>query len=212
MIQKKNEQYIRYATLVAAFAIGVLSAWNIAVVIAFVGMVAACIYTVRIPPAAVMVMMYGAMGVVMVLDVIPEYHLQEELISLGILVSIVAVVAWRIITGTYDRFVSWREVWSWCRRYAFECVAVGIAVVMGLVFSWDITQIIVYCVFILTLLLRVPVRKVAVGAAAMFCASAFLLLISRDAQAEDYAVYTYYTLLALVLRIMDEGTGSFSKK
>jgi len=84
------------------------------------------------------------------------------------------------------------------RKADVICLLLGVA--LGIYFDWSIVEIIIFLVFIWSILWSIPSRFL-VGPAIFFLAlTPLLLMLDRKERAEEFAIYTYYFLAMAVIR------------
>jgi len=75
------------------------------------------------------------------------------------------------------------------------CLSIG----MGIYFDWKIMEIIIFLIFVSIILRPVSSRLVAVPALFFLVLTPILLIMKRDPQAEQMAIYAYYFLIMAVI-------------
>lgn len=74
------------------------------------------------------------------------------------------------------------------------------AVLLGIYFNWGIPEIIIFAIFIGTIIYPVPSRYLAIPALFFLSVTPFLLVLDREKRAEEFAIYAYYFLVMAVIR------------
>lgn len=88
------------------------------------------------------------------------------------------------------------------RKVALLYVFLGI--IVGVYFDWNMIEILIFLIFLWSLLGPIPSRYLA-GAAAFFLACTPILhLLKRPERAEEFSVYAYYFLVMAVIRAIVE--------
>lgn len=73
-------------------------------------------------------------------------------------------------------------------------------VLLGVLFDWNIVEITIFSVFIWSILGPISTRTLAAAALFFLSVVPFLLVLDREDQAEQYAIYAYYFLVMTVIR------------
>lgn len=92
------------------------------------------------------------------------------------------------------------DIWPSIRNHKPDVLLVGVSVLSGILFGWNIVQIAIFAFFIAVLLGHVSLRSVGLIALFFLSFTPVLLLLGRDAQAEEFSVYAYYFLVMAVIR------------
>jgi len=78
---------------------------------------------------------------------------------------------------------------------------------LGVYFDWSVVQVLIFLVFIWSLLGPIRSRYLAVSSLFLLGLTAILLLLERTERAEDFAIYAYYFLAMAVIRAIVEVRG-----
>ena len=73
-------------------------------------------------------------------------------------------------------------------------------VLLGGYFGWDLAEIVVFLVFLWSILGPIPSRLLAAPALLFLAATPVLIALDRADEAESFAVYAYYFLAMAVIR------------
>lgn len=79
-----------------------------------------------------------------------------------------------------------------------------LGIVLGVFFGWNPFEIVLFLVFIWSILGPIQSKWLALPALAFFFLTPVLLLLGYDEQAEAYAIYAYYFLVMMVIRAIIE--------
>lgn len=79
-----------------------------------------------------------------------------------------------------------------------------IAILMGVFLGWDVVEILIFGIFIFTILNPIPTRYLAVPALAFLILSPIFLILERELLAERFAIYCYYFLVMAVIMAVYE--------
>ena len=74
-------------------------------------------------------------------------------------------------------------------------VAVGLGVFLG----WENVEVMIFSLFIWSVLNPIPSRYFALGALFFLSLTPFMLILKRDVRAEEFAIYAYYFLVMTVI-------------
>ncbi|NCU41938.1 MAG: hypothetical protein EOM19_04430 [Candidatus Moranbacteria bacterium] len=91
----------------------------------------------------------------------------------------------------------WKE-----RRLDILILFFGIFI--GAFFEWNIVEIFIFVIFLWSILGPLSSRILAIPALFFLSATPILLMLSREEQAETFAVYAYYFLVMAVIRALWE--------
>lgn len=72
------------------------------------------------------------------------------------------------------------------------------AVLVGVFLDWSMAEIIIFAIFVGIILHPVSSRYLAIPALFFLTLTPFLLILKRDARAEEFAIYAYYFLIMAV--------------
>lgn len=75
-----------------------------------------------------------------------------------------------------------------------------VATLLGAYFEWNIVEIVIFLVFIWSIIGPIPSKFLAGPALFFLTFTPFLLAFGRKDQAEEFAVYAYYFLVMAVIR------------
>lgn len=81
------------------------------------------------------------------------------------------------------------------------------SVFFGIFLEWNIVEIAIFTILIWAILGPISVRILAAAALFFLSIVPFLLVLDREIQAEQYAVYAYYFLVIAVIRSIAELKG-----
>lgn len=73
-------------------------------------------------------------------------------------------------------------------------------VVFGIALDWDLVDIVIFAVFIWSILGPIASRWLALPALFFLVFTPLLLFLDREGRAEEFAVYAYYFLVMAVIR------------
>ena len=73
------------------------------------------------------------------------------------------------------------------------------AIVLGIFLDWSNMEIIIFTIFIGSILHPVSNKYFAVPALFFLSVTPFLLILNREVRAEEFAIYTYYFLVMAVI-------------
>ncbi|NCU41312.1 MAG: hypothetical protein EOM19_01140 [Candidatus Moranbacteria bacterium] len=79
-----------------------------------------------------------------------------------------------------------------------------LGILTGAFFEWNIVEIFIFVVFLWSILGPLSSRILAIPALFFLSATPILLMLSREEQAETFAVYAYYFLVMAVIRAISE--------
>lgn len=80
-------------------------------------------------------------------------------------------------------------------------------ILLGVFFGWNIVEILIFSIFIWSIIGPIPSRYLAWPALFFLSFTPILLVLERKAQAEEYAIYAYYFLVMVVIRAIIEVRG-----
>lgn len=73
------------------------------------------------------------------------------------------------------------------------------ALALGIFLDWNIVEVLIFGVFIWSILEYIPSRLLAIPALFFLSATPFLLILERKERAEEFAIYAYYFLVMTVI-------------
>jgi hypothetical protein len=85
-------------------------------------------------------------------------------------------------------------------------------VILGVLLRWTVIEIAIFSVFIWSVIGPVQSRFLAIPSLFFLSFTPILLLLEREAQAEEFAVYAYYFLVMAVIRGIVEAREDTTKK
>lgn len=74
------------------------------------------------------------------------------------------------------------------------------SIIFGILLNWDAVEIIIFAVFIWSIIGPILSRYLALPAIFFLSFTPILLLLNREERAEEFAVYAYYFLVMTVIR------------
>ncbi|NTW13980.1 MAG: hypothetical protein HGA31_03040 [Candidatus Moranbacteria bacterium] len=93
---------------------------------------------------------------------------------------------------------------EWAKRFFLErkidVLILVAGIFLGVFLKWDIVEIAVFSVLVWAIVGPISVRILAAAALFFLSVTPFLLMLDREDQAEQYAVYAYYFLVIAVIR------------
>jgi hypothetical protein len=89
---------------------------------------------------------------------------------------------------------------SFVKQRKIDALIVLMGIILGVFFGWNIVEIAIFAVFIWSIVGPIKSRYLAWPALFFLAFTPILLIIKRDAQAEEFAVYAYYFLAMAVIR------------
>lgn len=96
------------------------------------------------------------------------------------------------------------DVRSFIKRRKVDLFFLLTGLFLGVYFDWTIVQVLIFLVFIWSLLGPIRSRYLAVSSLFLLGLTATLLLLEREERAEDFAIYAYYFLAMAVIRAIIE--------
>ncbi len=70
---------------------------------------------------------------------------------------------------------------------------------IGVYLNWEVVEVVIFGIFIWSVLEYIPSRILAVPALIFLAATPFLLVLERKDRAEEFAIYAYYFLAMTVI-------------
>lgn len=80
-----------------------------------------------------------------------------------------------------------------------DLAIIAIAVILGIFLGWRNMEIIIFTVFIASILRPLASRYLAIPALFFLVFTPFLLILNRGERAEEFAIYAYYFLVLAVI-------------
>lgn len=84
-------------------------------------------------------------------------------------------------------------------------------IVFGTLLNWDVIEIIFFAVFIWSIVGPIASRYLALPALFFLAFTPILLVLDREARAEEFAIYAYYFLVMAVIRGLIELRGDIKE-
>lgn len=75
-----------------------------------------------------------------------------------------------------------------------------VAIILGIYLGWENMEITIFAIFVASILHPIDSRYFAAPALFFLALTPFLLILDREAKAEEFAVYAYYFLVMAVIR------------
>lgn len=92
------------------------------------------------------------------------------------------------------------EAGIFVRKHKLDTMLLGLSVLLGVLFDWNIVEIGIFTFFILVILGYVSLRTIGMFALFFLSFAPILFLLDREKRAEEFAVYAYYFLVMAVIR------------
>ena len=89
---------------------------------------------------------------------------------------------------------------SFFRNRKVDAIFVLAGVLLGVFFGWNIVEIAIFALFIWSIVGPIQSRYLAWPALFFLAFTPILLIMKRDTQAEEFAIYAYYFLVMAVIR------------
>lgn len=74
-----------------------------------------------------------------------------------------------------------------------------IGIALGVYLNWEVVEVVIFGIFIWSILEYIPSRILAIPALVFLSATPFLLILERKDRAEEFAIYAYYFLAMAVI-------------
>lgn len=89
-------------------------------------------------------------------------------------------------------------------RKKFLLICLVAAIVLGIYLDWGNLEVLIFTIFIYSIINPVPSRYFAMPALFFICLVPFLIIIERESKAEEFAIYAYYFLaMAAIMGIYE---------
>lgn len=89
---------------------------------------------------------------------------------------------------------------AFTKNRKMDTVLLLVGIVLGVFLDWTMIEVAIFLIFIWSLLGPIQSRFLAIPALFFLSFTPLLLLLGRDARAEEFAVYAYYFLVMTVIR------------
>ncbi len=98
------------------------------------------------------------------------------------------------------------------RQQVLEGTLLMAGAMLGVYFDWNIIEILIFLVFLWSVLRAIPSRYLASAALFFLVLTPILLSLGRDERAEEFSIYAYYFLVMAVIRGIIEIRGEKEEK
>ena len=92
------------------------------------------------------------------------------------------------------------DITDFLKRRKGEILFLVLGLFLGIYFDWAAVQILIFLIFLWSLLGPIASRYLAATALFFLVLTPVLLLLKRTERAEDFAIYAYYFLVMAVIR------------
>lgn len=103
-----------------------------------------------------------------------------------------------------QQFVQDKDVMGFVIRRKYDVAFMIAGVFLGIWFNWTTVEILIFLVFLWSILGPIASRFLALPALFFLVTVPVLLTLKRDERAEEFAVYAYYFLVMAVIRAIIE--------